>query len=203
MGKNSDRTYQDYLHSLGNLTLITHDWNSSLSNSPFCLKKRFLSTHALRINCDYFSKEIDFWNEQAILQRADFLVDKFLKIWAALGESASPTKEFYTQPLSVTIQGEKIDIPNKTWKQLRVQVVEWLIRNRPQFFNVLRETVNIFADTTDDKNYPRDWHQLSNGVYMYNSSSAKQHMTYCRRILATVGIPETDWSIDQVKTLEH
>lgn len=38
---------------------------------------------------------------------------------------------------------------------------------------------------------------------MYNSSSAKQHMSYCRRILATVGITETDWSIDQVKTLDN
>ena len=203
LGENGDRTYQDYLHSLGNLTLITHDWNASLSNSPFSVKKEALSTHALRINCDYFSKEIIVWNEQAILQRADFLADKFLEIWSALGESASPTKEFYTQPLSVTIHGEKIDIPNKTWKQLRVQVVEWLIRKRPQFFNVLRETVNIFADTTEGKNYPKDWYQLSNGVYMYNSSSAKQHMSYCRRILATVGITETDWSIDQVKTLDN
>ena len=81
--------------------------------------------------------------------------------------------------------------------------MEWLIRKRPQFFNVLRETVNIFADTTEGKNYPKDWYQLSNGVYMYNSSSAKQHMSYCRRILATVGITETDWSIEQVKTLDN
>lgn len=198
LGDNGDRIYQDYLHSFGNLTLITHDWNSSLSNSPFSIKKLAMANHALRINSDYFGQKIDIWNEQAILQRADFLADKFLEIWTAFGESTAPIKELYTQPLSVTIYGEKIDIPNKTWKQLRLKVVEWIIENRYQFFNVLRETVNIFVDTTEGKNYPKDWHQLSNGVYMYNSSSAKQHIAYCRRILATVGIFESDWSIEQL-----
>jgi uncharacterized protein with ParB-like and HNH nuclease domain len=200
LGENSDRTYQDYLHSLGNLTLITHDWNSSLSNSPFSIKKQFLSTHALRINSDYFTKQIDVWNEQSILQRADFLATQFLEIWRALGESVSPTKESYTQPISITIQGEKIDIPNKTWKQLRVQVAEWYIKERPQYFDVLRESINIFADNNEEtqgKGTPKDWCQLSNGVYMYNpsSSSAKQHIKYCRSILETAGI--TDWTINQ------
>lgn len=199
LGENADRIYEDYLHSLGNLTLVTNDWNVSLSNSPFSLKKQTLASHALRINSDYFAKEIKCWNEQAILARCDFLTDKFLEIWPALGESVPPIKEFYSQPLSVTIYNEKIDIPNKTWKQLRVLVVEWAIENRPQFFNVIRDTVHIFDDTTEGKNYPKDWYQLSNGVYMYNSSSAKQHISYCRRILAAVGISESDWSIEQSK----
>jgi uncharacterized protein with ParB-like and HNH nuclease domain len=39
--ENLTRIYQDYLHTLGNLTLVTSSWNKKLSNSPFSTKKRF------------------------------------------------------------------------------------------------------------------------------------------------------------------
>jgi hypothetical protein len=39
LGEGFERTFQDYLHTLGNLTLVTQGWNSSLSNSPFSVKR--------------------------------------------------------------------------------------------------------------------------------------------------------------------
>lgn len=197
LGENFERVYQDYLNTLGNLTLVTQEWNSSLSNSPFLYKKQILEKHELRLNRDYFSGEIDRWNEQAILDRADFLSEKLLEVWSALGEPTPIEKVVYGKPVAITILGERIEIPNKTWRQVRVITVEWILQNRPQDFHKVREAIGIFDDSIEGKNYPRDWHRLSNGVWVYQSSSAKQHITYCRRILATIGISEFDWSIEE------
>ena len=40
LGPDAERIIRDNLHTLGNLTLITQDWNSSLSNKSFAIKKQ-------------------------------------------------------------------------------------------------------------------------------------------------------------------
>lgn len=197
LGENFERVYQDYLNTLGNLTLVTQGWNSALSNSPFSHKKQILEKHELRLNKGYFSREIDQWNEQAILDRADFLSENILQVWSALGEPTPIEKVVHGKPVAITILGDRIEISNKTWRQVRVLTVEWILQKRPQDFYKIREAIGIFDDSIEGKNYPRDWHQLSNGVWMYRSSSAEQHIVYCRRILATIGISESDWNIDE------
>lgn len=197
LGENSERIHQNYLNTLGNLTLLTQEWNSALSNSAFSLKKKRLEEHEFRLNKDYFSSSIECWNEQAILERADFLAEKFLEIWDALGESTTIEKVAHGKPIAITILGERIEIPNKTWRQVRTSTVEWLLRNRPQEFSKVRQAIGIFDDSIEAKNYPRDWYQLSNGVWIHHCSSAKQHIVYCKRILATIGIAESDWSIEE------
>lgn len=197
IGENFERVYQDYLNTLGNLTLVTQEWNSALSNSPFPRKKQTLEKHEFRLNRDYFCREIEKWNEQAILDRADFISANFLEIWSALGEPATIEKAVHGKPIAITILGERIDIPNKTWRQVRTSTVEWLLRNHPQEFNKVRQAIGIFDDSIEGKNYPKDWHQLSNGVWIHHCSSAKQHIVYCKRILATIDISESDWSIEE------
>ncbi|MBD2083279.1 DUF262 domain-containing protein [Leptolyngbya sp. FACHB-17] len=197
LGENFERVYQDYLNTLGNLTLVTQGWNSALSNSPFSHKKQILEKHELRLNKDYFSREIDQWNEQTILDRAEFLSENILEVWSALGEPTSIEKVVHGKPVAITILGNRIEIPNKTWRQVRILTVEWILQKRPQDFYKVRDAIGIFDDSIEGKNYPRDWYRLSNGVWMYHSSSAKQHIVYCRRILATIGISEPDWSIDE------
>ncbi|WP_068815020.1 DUF262 domain-containing protein [Phormidesmis priestleyi] len=199
LGENFERIYQDYRHTLGNLTLVTQEWNSALSNSPFSIKKQILAKHELRLNKDYFSRSIDEWDENAILKRADFLAEKFLETWSALGEATPITPIVYGKPISMSICGEKLDIPNQTWRQVRVITLEWIIKNRPQDFGKVRQAVGIFDDSVEGKNYPNHWYQLSNGIWVYHSSSAKQHLIYCRRILAAIGISESEWSIGELE----
>jgi hypothetical protein len=52
LGDDFEMVYQTYLNTLGNLTLATSEWNSSLSNRPFEEKKPKLASHALKINSD-------------------------------------------------------------------------------------------------------------------------------------------------------
>lgn len=103
LGEGFERTFQEYLHTLGNLTLVTQDWNSVLSNSPFDMKKEQFQKHALRLNEVYFSKDINCWNKEAILERADFLAQEILKIWVSLGEPPTIAQVSYKKPIAITI----------------------------------------------------------------------------------------------------
>ena len=84
LGAAAVEVHQNYLHSLGNLTLVTQEWNSILSNSAFNIKRDKLSNHALLINNQYFSEDTLSWNETEIIHRADFLAQQFLQVWPSL-----------------------------------------------------------------------------------------------------------------------
>jgi uncharacterized protein with ParB-like and HNH nuclease domain len=81
LGIQWEQTHRDYLHTIGNLTLVTSEWNASLSNSSFALKKSKLASHALRINNSYFSREIAQWNRDGIRERAENVGETVLQIW--------------------------------------------------------------------------------------------------------------------------
>lgn len=71
------------LHSIGNLTLVTQAFNSSLSNEAFAIKrKEIISTSLLQLN-SYFQTftESDTWGEVQIIRRAESLLPSALKVW--------------------------------------------------------------------------------------------------------------------------
>ncbi|MCG3775767.1 MAG: hypothetical protein JW395_2611 [Nitrospira sp.] len=84
-----EQVHKDYLHTLGNLTLMTGDWNSSLSNAPFSAKQAKLANHALRLNSDYFDGSLLKWTRDEILERAESLGSTLLKVWPALVPDAA------------------------------------------------------------------------------------------------------------------
>lgn len=198
--ENLNRIYQDYLHTLGNLTLVTSSWNKKLSNSPFLTKKEILENHGLKINSDYFKQEIHTWNDNAILERANFLVEKFLEIWSAFGEAPPLETKLYDKPKSITILEETIDIPKKTWREVLILTTEWVLKNRPDSFENARNMMSgtfCDSDRIEMKKSPRSWHKLSNGVWLDMRGSAKAHIRFCNRLLKAVGIQETDWSVNR------
>jgi uncharacterized protein with ParB-like and HNH nuclease domain len=197
IGDDALKVHQEFLHTLGNLTLVTQEWNSALSNSDFVVKKDILSNHALSLNSEYFTQEKLSWDKSAILERADFLCNQLLEIWPSLGEVIVQPQTTWGSPLAIVIKGERLLVPKRTWKHLRVVILEWILTNHPQEFQDVRQQVRIFTDSVDKAKYPKDYYQLSNGVWAYVSASAKQHMTYYRRLLAAVGISEADWEIEQ------
>ncbi len=73
---------EQYLHSLGNLTLT--GYNSELSDRPFSQKKTIeggFNDSPIRLN--EFLRKIDVWNEEQIQLRAKELADKAKQIWYA------------------------------------------------------------------------------------------------------------------------
>ncbi len=90
LGPDAERVVRDYLHTLGNLTLVTADWNASLSNKSFSIKKQRLSSHGLRLNSDYFNSDISAWDEDAIKARTSWLCEKITDIWPEFNVKDEP-----------------------------------------------------------------------------------------------------------------
>lgn len=202
LGGEFQQIYRDYLHTLGNLTLVTPEWNSQLSNSSFLVKKQKLAEHALRINSDYFSQSINRWDEKAILERANFLSIKFIEIWPSLGEHEVFPTRTSGKPKLIKICDDEIPLFKQTWRQVTIQCCEWVIKNRSDRFEKARNllTKPNFRENRPDKNSSeiKRWHELSNGCWVHVDKTVSQHKEFCRRFLEAVGISEDDWSIEYV-----
>lgn len=67
------------LQTFGNLTLLTQPLNSSVSNGPWAEKKPQLALSLLPINQQLHA--VDVWDESAIRQRSDDLLERALSVW--------------------------------------------------------------------------------------------------------------------------
>lgn len=82
LGKNWENVHEDYLHTIGNLTLT--GYNPELSNRSFTDKWADVFFESpLRLNQSLANA--DGWNQTAISERATLLFQHALKIWSDLG----------------------------------------------------------------------------------------------------------------------
>ncbi|MBO9741456.1 HNH endonuclease, partial [Xanthomonas axonopodis pv. begoniae] len=78
------------LNTLGNLTLITGKFNSSLQNAAWANKRPELLKYSKMNLTRYFhGKEADDWHEAAIRTRTEHLFAQLLRIWPAAGKTAN------------------------------------------------------------------------------------------------------------------
>ena len=69
-------------HAMGNLTLVTPGFNSSLSNKAFKLKRPAIALNSsLMLNGYFQTLTSDAWNEDAIQARGQIMLDTALKVW--------------------------------------------------------------------------------------------------------------------------
>lgn len=99
-----EQTHRDYLHVLGNLTLVTGEWNSALSNAPFAEKKPKLASNALRLNSDYFTRPLEGWGRQEIQSRGEELTAAILTLWPSLIENDESQNDLLPNPTHVVSQ---------------------------------------------------------------------------------------------------
>ncbi len=78
LGDNCNAIKKKWLHTLSNLTLT--GYNSELSNKPFEDKKKIYQESKVYLN-KYF-QDVDRWNEDSMIQRAEKLADIAIKIWS-------------------------------------------------------------------------------------------------------------------------
>jgi hypothetical protein len=107
-------TRQRLLHSIGNLTLVTPQFNSALSNAPFSEKrKEIVTTSLLNLNT-YFQKfaEDPIWDESRIKTRSEELFELAKGIWPHPGPKAmAPT----ASASHGGIDGEDLDSTDTPW----------------------------------------------------------------------------------------
>lgn len=92
LGDNFEEIHEKYLHTIGNLTLTGA--NSDLSNKSY-LEKRDHEYGYLHCNVtmnSYFN-DINNWNEDEIIKRANVLTDVALDIWSAAKTTYVPQED--------------------------------------------------------------------------------------------------------------
>ena len=83
LGENWENVYKDYLHTIGNLTLISTRDNSKLGNRSFTEKKLLVFLNS-PLCLDRSIAEAERWDEDAIVKRVDELFQTALKIWIGI-----------------------------------------------------------------------------------------------------------------------
>jgi hypothetical protein len=87
LGKEAPDTYENYLHTIGNLTLTGN--NSPMGNASFIEKRKVFAKSNFALNKELADSII--WGEYMILQRAKKLGQLALKIWRHPGEDELPS----------------------------------------------------------------------------------------------------------------
>ena len=191
LGTDWDQIHREYLNTLGNLTLVTQEWNTPMSNETFGKKRSILAKHGLRLNSDYFSKVADEWNEETIKRRADYLAGYILEIWPAIGDSPPASVGKSTTPKALTILGERHRV--ESWRDVAVTTAETVIEFTDDFGTVVEQLPNYFFKEETRYTY----RQLSNGWWLYTNLSGNATKSLCHRIIAAAGIPEYEWSLEE------
>ncbi|MCY4464814.1 MAG: DUF262 domain-containing protein [Chloroflexi bacterium] len=183
--------HAEYLDNVGNLTLVTQEWNSKLSNGTFAEKKSKLMFHALRINIDYFNRQIDQWNAQAIQSRADWLTQHALKVWHALSSFIPPDSVRESSPSLLSISGERHKV--KQWQDVLVRTVEELM---PRFAN-FDDAAQRFESNISrrDSGFAMS-HQLENGFYLKTNLSENAIYSFCKRFAEAAGLDDREWHVE-------
>ena len=190
LGDDWERTYREHLHTLGNLTLVTREWNATLSNAPYIDKKKRLENHALRLNRDYFFASIDAWNQEAILARAEFLAQNILDCWPQLADI--PLTRTRTKPQAIIIFEETIKV--KSWRDVAYQTAEAIALKTDDFSQIAAEMPYYFS--REKVRYAS--RQLSNGWWWVDVNlSTNGIKNFCHRLLAVAEIPEEKWRVEE------
>ncbi|MGK7944819.1 MAG: hypothetical protein AB4058_10165, partial [Microcystaceae cyanobacterium] len=121
---------------------------------------------------------------------------QFLAVWPSFGQAKSSNERTYSKsPKSISIRQDIINIPDKTWLQFRILVVEWGLKKYPNLFDQARKKLAThFCDDPNLEQSTKSWHQLTNGVWLSKNYSAKDHYRFCVRYLSAIGVSESEWS---------
>ncbi|MFC4003748.1 DUF262 domain-containing protein [Prauserella oleivorans] len=79
-GESAEEARNARLHRLGNLTLVTHPLNSSMSNAPWPTKRAALNQHSVLLLNSRLADR-DTWDEHAIDERTAWLAERLIEVW--------------------------------------------------------------------------------------------------------------------------
>lgn len=190
LGVNWRDTHRDLIHTIGNLTLVTQNWNSTLSNSPWNEKQTKLARHGLLLNSMYFADNDGNWNSESMLARATWLTSIALKIWQPLGEPPAIVSYANRSPRSLVILGEENEV--NSWRDVATKTMEFVIRITDDF--------DKFASNLQSTYLSREKRsrakQLTNGWWLYQNLSANSVMNLCSRTFDVLDLAEEDWEVN-------
>lgn len=173
-----------FLHTIGNLTLVTQEWNSSMSNAPYPKKKELLGQHALKLNSSYFDNGPKQWNRTTILERSQYLADVITKIWPAPESTKATNKVSRERPKALKILGKTYQ--TKSWRDIVQYTAETIAQTVPDFETTI---VSKFPKWFSSSEMERS-RQLSNGWWVYVNFSGEGAQGFAERMVEMAGVPE-------------
>jgi len=163
LGEKFSQIHEKYLNTIGNLTLT--GYNSEMSNKSF-LEKRDMENgfRQSRFMMNKYLAEQEEWNEDKIVERAQILTQKAIKIWPALSTEFKPQKDssrLISLDDDYDITGEKPEsliIDDKeykvlAWRDVLFKVLEYL-------FEIDSKKMYYLAEN-GDRNLTRDKSKLT------------------------------------------
>ena len=206
LGRDHERIHRELLNTLGNLTLVTQEWNSALSNSDWAYKRARLQKHGLPLNSHYFGKnrpgDVSQWFEKAILARTDWLVQHFCKRWPDLASDLAPEDESIVDPerhphpafnytnsgiTSFTLRGEMTPIPGHSWNNAAQLFSDLVAVPRSDFEDIASHMSGSFSRSSGNRKLKNGWWLR----YMGSDDTAK----YLGELAEHCGLDDRDWSI--------
>lgn len=192
LGSNWEQIHDEHLDKMGNVTLVTQEWNTAMTNGPFATKKEKLAEHVLRINKDYFSQDIQRWDGDAIALRTDWLAQLAVEVWQPLG-GFSPARSDIdnARPTSLTIDGQSIEVDS--WRQVLIQTVEEMADRFDDFGEDTARFESFLSHT--DASFLSS-HQLRNGYWLKLNHSNKKIYEFCKQFSLRAGLDNRDWNVE-------
>lgn len=189
LGSNLPDDYE-LLHTLGNLTLVTQEWNSAMSNAPYSRKRSLLERHALQLNKIYFAQGPKRWNGQAILERGKFLSDIVVKVWPAPEIANQERLTWSERPKSLTVLGRthKID----TWRDVVQFTAEAVAETVPDFDTSIAANLPSYFSRSEMARASRE---LSNGWWINVHLSGQDARKLAERMIDLAELPEDQFEL--------
>lgn len=185
LGGDFERIHAKYINSLGNLTLSGS--NSELSNKSFEEKREILKESRLRLNSAL--SETALWNEQAIAQRTQSLIQTIIKMWP---EFAGAEQAASAPPQKLEFLGYTVSL--NSYKDLLENTINILQKEaEPEQWQAAADALSVCIDTNPDR-----WtksQRLDNGMYLDPNLNAARLHEYCLTALEAAGIGEEEWQV--------
>ncbi len=205
LGAAWEEDHEQFLHTLGNLTLTSY--NSELSNSPFEEKKRLFSASHVELN-RYFGPLVR-WTGEEIERRSEVLSDQALTIWPYFGsphagvplQSPEDAEVTGRVPSVVRVRGELT--PVSSWVDVAVVTMEAIARvGDDEFDAVMRELPKfVNRDATAFRRSSR-LRKLTNGAYLETNHSASTIHRLCVQAAQLAGLGHEEWAVEHRRTAD-
>jgi uncharacterized protein with ParB-like and HNH nuclease domain len=167
LGSDYEAIHEKYLHTLGNITLT--GYNSKSSNKPFYYKRDEVFKKS-RLFLNKSLHNLESWNEKDIINRANYLKDRALKIWSFTNSNYQSEednfKTFKLKDDDVSFAGEKIvsfkfmenkEENIKSWRDFYRKITLILYDLYPvKFKQIIIQNDYIFTSSVDSQNHKID-----------------------------------------------
>ena len=203
LGAECEEIYEEYLNSLGNITLT--GYNSKMSNKSF-IEKRDMTQgfKESRLFLNRMLSEFDKWDKDSIIKRAAMLKDKSLKIWKyphSEYQSIENKLESFTlddketnftgmKVLSFRIMRDK-EIKVTSWKKFYEEVSKQLFSLDPTKFKHLVKEHNYIKESTFKKEIIK-----IGDFYLKSNLSSEAILTRLRTLVDGIGLDLNEISFD-------